>query len=436
VPINFRLAAAEVQYMLKDVAPLAIAVEPDLLPLALEYRTAESQAIWLELGPQRQIDWATPFETFIAAGDPGEPPQRAHETDPLYIFYTSGTTGRPKGAIITQRGTVAALRISAAETELPKGGTWLAHTPQFHVGANGPRLGQAYQAGRTILHRQFRPEAALREIQDEKVTGTLTVGTMLQSVLDVAGDYDLSSMQAWMVAGAPASPELMRRAIARLGKIFVIQYGMTEGRVAGLYRYEVDPDAGPKGGLRLRSVGRPAPETEVRILDEDGSECPPGVPGEVTFRSAGIFAGYWNNSAATVETLRDGWVHSGDVGVIDEDNFLYLVDRKKDMIISGGENIYSREVEDALNQHPDVIETAVVGVPDEKWGEAVMAFVIRTAEAALSEEEAIAFCRTLIARYKCPKYVVFVDALPRVPNGKIDKKVLREQGLAVVPEAA
>jgi acyl-CoA synthetase (AMP-forming)/AMP-acid ligase II len=428
VPINFRLAAAEVLYMLQDTAPKAIVFEPDLLALAIDYRTASSDIAWIEIGERQQADWASPFEAFVAAGDPGEPPIRSGPEDPVYIFYTSGTTGRPKGAILKQRNVVAATRMNALESELPKGGTWLVHSPQFHIGANGPRLGQQYQAGRTILHRSFQPEAALREIQTERVTGTMTVGTMLQAVLDVAGDYDLSSMQAWMVAGAPASPELMRRAIARLGKIFVIQYGMTEGRVSGLYRFEVDPDAGPKAAQRLRSVGRSSPEIKLRICDEAGEDCPPGVPGEVVFQSDGMFAGYWNNSVATTETLRDGWVHSGDVGYLDEENFLFLVDRKKDMIISGGENIYSREVEDALSAHPDVIEAAVIGIPDEKWGEAVKAFVILAPEAVMSEDQAIEHCRTLIARYKCPKFVEFVSGLPRVPNGKIDKKALRSIG--------
>jgi len=425
VPVNFRLAAAEVDYILGDIEPKVVLVEPDLAHLAQAFREANPDVTWVEVGEAGQLDHAEPFEAWLAAGDPAGPPMRGRAEDLVYIFYTSGTTGRPKGAMITQRAALAGGHITANETELPKGGSWLVHSPQFHLGANGPRVAQALRAGRTVLHRSFVPEKALQDIQDEKINGTMTVGTMLQAVLDVAGNYDLSSVTAWMVAGAPAPPELMRRAIAHFGKIFVIQYGMTEGRVAGLYRFEVDPDAGPEAVKRLRSVGRPAPETKVKICDEDGNECPPGVPGEVVFLAPNLFSGYWNNSAATIETLRDGWMHSGDVGVLDEDNFLYLIDRKKDMIISGGENIYSREVEDALHKHPNVIEAAVIGVPDEKWGEAVKAFILLAPGAVETEESIIEHARTLIARYKCPKQVQFISELPRVPNGKIDKKALR-----------
>ncbi|MBG6120140.1 MULTISPECIES: class I adenylate-forming enzyme family protein [unclassified Sphingobium] len=427
VPVNFRLAAAEVDYMLRDIQPKVVAVEPDLAGLAEGFRAAHPGLTWLELAGGSKIEWAKPFEAFVAAGDPAGPPIRSRPEDIVYLYYTSGTTGRPKGAMVTQRAALAGAELTATETEIIKGGSWLVHSPQFHNGANGPRLAQQLRGGRTVLHRSFTPERALKDIQDEKINGTMTVGTMLQAVLDVAGNYDLSSMQAWMVAGAPASPELMRRAIAQLGKIFVIQYGMTEGRVAGMYRYEVDPDAGPKAATRLRSVGRPSPHVTVRICDDDGNDCPTGVSGEVVFRSPNLFSGYWNNSAATIEALRDGWMHSGDVGYFDEDNFLYLVDRKKDMIISGGENIYSREVEDALHKHPDVIEAAVIGIPDEKWGEAVKAYVILAAGVSATEEAMIEHSRSLIARYKCPKYVEFVTVLPRVANGKIDKKVLRAQ---------
>jgi len=352
---------------------------------------------------------------------------RARPDDLCYLLYTSGTTGRPKGAMLVQSAVLAGAEIGASESEMVKGGTWLVHSPQFHIGGNGTRLSQQLRSGRVILHRSFDPSRALRDIQNERVTGTMTVGTMLQAVLDVADDYDLSSMQSWMVAGAPASPELMRRAIAKLGKIFIIQYGMTEGRVSGLYRYEVDPDSGPHAAKRLRSVGRPAPQIEVEIRDDAGRVCPQNTPGEVTFRSPNIFAGYWNNSVATAEALRDGWMHSGDVGYLDEDNFLYLVDRKKDMIISGGENIYSREVEDALHNHADVIEAAVIGVPDEKWGEAVKAFVVLAAGASVSADDMIEHARTRIARYKCPKHVAFVTELPRIANGKIDKIALRRR---------
>jgi acyl-CoA synthetase (AMP-forming)/AMP-acid ligase II len=429
VPLNFRLAPAEIEYLLNDIQPAAIVYEGELMPLAQTFRAEHPGLVWVRMRAGGVGDDTQHFEDFLNGGRSDGPPMRARPDDLCYLMYTSGTTGRPKGAMLMQHAVLAGAEIGASESEMVKGGTWLVHSPQFHIGGNGTRLSQQMRSGRVVLHRSFDPARALRDIQAERVTGTMTVGTMLQAVLDVADDYDLSSMQSWMVAGAPASPELMRRAIAKLGKIFIIQYGMTEGRVSGLYRYEVDPDAGPKSAQRLRSVGRPAPQVEVEIRDEAGCICPPNVPGEVTFRSPNVFGGYWNNSIATAEALRDGWMHSGDVGYVDEDNYLYLVDRKKDMIISGGENIYSREVEDALHSHADVIEAAVIGVADAKWGEAVKAFVVLAAGATLSAEAMIEHARTRIARYKCPKHVVFVDALPRIANGKIDKMALRRREL-------
>lgn len=427
VPLNFRLAQAEIDYLLSDIQPAAVVCEADLMPLAATFRAQRPDLVWLRLREGARGDTTQHFEDFLNSGTSEGPPIRALPDDLCYLMYTSGTTGRPKGAMLVQHAVLAGAEIGASESEMVKGGTWLVHSPQFHIGGNGTRLSQQVRSGRVVLHRSFDPARALRDIERERVTGTMTVGTMLQAVLDVADDYDLSSMQSWMVAGAPASPELMRRAIAKLGKIFIIQYGMTEGRVSGLYRYEVDPDAGPDAVKHLRSVGRPAPQVDVEIRDEAGRVCPPNVPGEVVFRSPNVFAGYWNNSVATAEALRDGWMHSGDVGYVDEDNFLYLVDRKKDMIISGGENIYSREVEDALHAHPDVIEAAVIGVQDEKWGEAVKAYVVLAAGAALSAELVIEHTRTRIARYKCPKHVEFVEALPRIANGKIDKVALRRR---------
>ena len=426
VPLNFRLAAAEIDYLLADVQPSAIAMEPEFLPLLANFRAARPDVVWLTLGDQSGPDWARPFEDFIGEGAMDGPPMRSRPDDLCYIFYTSGTTGRPKGAMLAQAGLVAGAEIGATETEMVKGGTWLVHSPQFHIGGNGTRLSQQMRGGRTVLHRSFDPARALRDIQDERVTGTMTVGTMLQAVLEVADDYDLSSMQAWMVAGAPASPELMRRAIAKLGKIFVIQYGMTEGRVASLYRYEIDPDAGPKAAQRLRSVGRPAPQIDLEIRDEAGNVCPPNVPGEVTFRSPNLFTGYWNNSVATNEAMRDGWMRSGDVGYLDEDNFLYLVDRKKDMIISGGFNVYSSDLEAVVAQHPEVAEVAVVGVHSDRWGETPVAFVVPRRGVVLDTPALMSWANAQLGKVQRLSDVRVVEELPRSPIGKVLKRELRD----------
>jgi len=429
VPLNFRLAPAELTGILREVVPKVLVVEPKFATAVADIRSSDSAPICLALGNGPAIEGIDSYDDFVASGLDSGPPIRAKSDDLVYLFYTSGTTGRPKGVMIAQGSALGAASSTATETEIAKGGSWLVHSPQFHVGANGLRIAQQLRGGRTVLHRSFSPERTLQDIAAERINGTFTVASMLQAILDVPGAdrYDLSSMSAWMIAGAPASVELIRRAIERLGRIFVIQYGMTEGRATSMYRYEVDPDGDEKTVRRLASCGRSSPDSELKVVDDEGRECPPHVPGEVLFRNANLFKGYWNNSVATIEALRDGWMHSGDIGYLDEDQYLYLVDRKKDMIISGGENIYSREVEDAVISCPGVKEVAVIGVSDAKWGEVPKAFVVLHREAVASEAQIVAHCRELIAHYKCPKYVEFVDALPLGPTGKIDKLTLRSR---------
>jgi acyl-CoA synthetase (AMP-forming)/AMP-acid ligase II len=231
-----------------------------------------------------------------------------------------------------------------------------------------------------------------------------------------------------MYSAAPMPLLVLEKAMAKFGDIFVNLYGQSEICMYGLTKSQHKPHGSEREKQRLRSVGNPYPNLQSRIVDEQGLECPRNVPGEITARFVAQFRGYWNNHAATLETVRDGWVHTGDMGYIDDDGFLFLVDRKKDMIISGGESIYSREVEEAVLRHPAVAECAVIGTPDPKWGENVCAvIVLRAGSAAPSAQELIDFTRTQIASYKKPKQVVFVDALPKMVTGKIDKKQLRLQ---------
>jgi acyl-CoA synthetase (AMP-forming)/AMP-acid ligase II len=219
---------------------------------------------------------------------------------------------------------------------------------------------------------------------------------------------------------------VLKRAIELMGPVFSIQYGCTEvGQVTALPRVGVNPYGDDKAIARLASVGHPVTEIEFRLVDDDGHDCPPGRPGEVIVQSPTMLEGYWNNSGATIEAIRDGWYHTGDIGVQDEQGYVFLIDRKKDMIISGGENIYSREVEEALAAHPDVADCAVIGVPDPKWVEAVKAIVVLRSGRGVTPEALIEHCRTLIARYKCPRSVDFVDELPRLATGKLDKPTMR-----------
>jgi acyl-CoA synthetase (AMP-forming)/AMP-acid ligase II len=244
-------------------------------------------------------------------------------------------------------------------------------------------------------------------------------------VPDVAS-YDLSSLENIFSAAAPIPVPVLKHAIELMGPVFSIQYGCTEvGSICAMPRAEVRPDGTPDDVRRLGSVGHPVSEVEFRLVDDHGTDCPVGRPGEVAIRSACVLEGYWNNSAASLEAIRDGWYHTGDIGVQDELGYVFLVDRKKDMIISGGENVYSREVEEAIAAHPDVADCAVIGVPDPKWVEVVKAVVVMRGGKGLTEQALIEHCRGLIARYKCPRSVDFVEELPRLATGKLDKPTLR-----------
>jgi acyl-CoA synthetase (AMP-forming)/AMP-acid ligase II len=273
----------------------------------------------------------------------------------------------------------------------------------------------------------------IRTIERERITAIHLVPTMVQAILDAPnfGRHDLSSLRMLMYAAAPMPVALLRRALDAFGPILVNGYGQTEINLPTLlHAHQHHLDGAPAQVKRLASVGQPHPQSAIRIVAENGDECPSGVVGEICARSETAMTGYWNNTAATLETLCDGWVHTGDMGYLDEEGYLFLVDRKKDMIISGGENIYSREVEDAIAQHPAVRQVAVIGVPDPYWGESVKAFVVLEGDIQTSADDIVARCRTLIASYKCPKSVDFVPALPLLPTGKVNKRTLRERHAA------
>jgi acyl-CoA synthetase (AMP-forming)/AMP-acid ligase II len=302
-------------------------------------------------------------------------------------------------------------------------------TPLFHVGARNVRLAHMLRGGSCVIVRGFDAAAFPGLVQRERINTVFLVAAQLQMVLDLPGidDYDLSSLVTVGMAGAPIPVPLLERAIRRIGMAIMVQYGMTEGQIASLYRHELRPDGSEQEIRRIGSVGHSVAGGELRVVDDEGADCAPGAPGEVWFRNDSVMAGYWNNSAATLETLAGGWMRTGDIGVLDDAGYLFLVDRKKDVIISGGENIYSREVEEALHRHPAVSESAVIGIPDARWGESVKACVVLKPGAAAHEEELIAFARTQIAKYKCPKVIAFVVELPRLATGKVSKVALREQ---------
>jgi acyl-CoA synthetase (AMP-forming)/AMP-acid ligase II len=352
---------------------------------------------------------------------------RGGDDDLAWLFYTSGTTGKPKGVPNTQ--TAALLTAQRQGDECGPGMRVLQITPMFHTGGKGFALAMAWMAGTIVIEKQFDPLRFLQTVQRERITFTFMVAPMIQAVLDHPrfAEFDRSSLRMVMSASAPIPVPLLRRAIDQFGHIFYISYGSTEaGGVAKMWPHELKPDGSSDDIARLGSVGHFNPFVDGILLDDAGKAVPHGQVGEVCLKPT-IFREYWNNSVATIEATRGGWLRTGDLGYLDSEGFLYLVDRKKDMIISGGENIYSREVEDALYRHAAVQEVAVIGVPDPKWVEAVKAVVVLKSGQSATALDLSAFCKTQIAKYKCPKSIDIVATLPRLGTGKIDKVTLRAQ---------
>jgi acyl-CoA synthetase (AMP-forming)/AMP-acid ligase II len=425
--ISFRFAAPEIAYIVNDSLPRILVFEEEFIATIDSIRASLSSVEhFVCIG--NPPEWATRYDDVFQTGDPSFSAV-VEETDICSIIYTSGTTGRPKGVMLTHGGKVACANSISSLMAAGPSDRILLMMPMFHVGAKDMSLGQSWRAGAIYLHRDFDAELILRTIQEERITITHMAPTMIQMLLDHPkfDDYDVSSLRMIVYSAAAMPTALLRRGLAKLGPVFLQLYGQTEGSGIVLPIEAHLPDGDDRDRRRLQSIGIPFPGVLVRIVNDDGHDCAVDEPGEILLRGPITMKGYWNNTSASIETLRGGWLHTGDMGKFDEDGYVYLVDRKKDMIVSGGENIYSREVEEAIYQHDAVANAAVIGVPDEKWGEAVRAVVQLRDGASANAAEIIAHCRTLIAGYKCPKSIVFVSDLPKLPSGKINKIIIRKE---------
>ncbi|GKX35677.1 MAG: acyl-CoA synthetase [Rhizobiaceae bacterium MnEN-MB40S] len=426
--LNWRLAPPELAYILFDSSPRVLIFEAQYAETIEKIR---EQLEFVELficfgGPVPS--WAEDYETFVSTGDKDGAPTRPLPDEIMHLIYTSGTTGRPKGVMRTHRAEIAIAILMATELGLIVSDRLQLMMPIFHVGARFLQLGMHIRGGTVILHHAFDPVEIIDTIERERVTMTHMAPTMIQSVLNVPGveERDLTSLHTICYSAAPMPVPLLKRGLKLLGPVFLQLYGMTEGGGTTLHKRQHKPDGTPEEVKLLGSIGQAAPNVDIRIVDDEGVELPVGQPGEILTRTATHMAGYWNNSPATISALKDGWYYTGDVGYIDENGFLYLVDRKKDMIVSGGENIYSREVEEAIVTHPAVVDVAVIGVKDDYWGETVRAICVLKEDEPVTEAELIDHTKTQIASYKKPKSIVFVDDLPKLPSGKINKVALRK----------
>jgi acyl-CoA synthetase (AMP-forming)/AMP-acid ligase II len=424
--VNFRLSAPEILATVNDCSPKVLIFEQDYEAVIGDLRAKMPSVVALVcIG--KSPAWASEYQAFVAGGDPAGPPLVGTGDDISAIIYTTGSTGKPKGCIIGQREFARLCQMLSAVMRMSQHDRTALPMPLFHVGAKSLQVSTHWRGGTVVILREFRAVAYLEAIQTFRVTKGHLAPTLVQMLLEVpqAEKYDLSSITMIMYSASAMPVPVLRRAIKVFGNVFQNSYGMSEGPGTVLDPEQHKPDGSEAEQRRLNSVGIPYPTVQAKIIREDGTDAEVGESGEICLKSDAMFRGYWNNSAATVEALRNGWYHSGDIGKIDEDGFVYLVDRKKDMIITGGENVYSREVEDALLTHPSVLEVAVIAVPDPKWGEAVCAVVVPREGRAITEAEIVAHSKATIASYKKPGRVIFVESLPKFPSGKINKVELR-----------
>ena len=427
VPLNWRLRPLELAAILQDSgAPLLLA-GPAHMTVAGELANAVAQDL-------RVVAIGGEYERWLAAHPPDDPGGRGASGDTVLQMYTSGTTGVPKGVLTSHRN------LSAAVDSSPLWGfdadtVSLTPLPMFHIGGIGWTFLGICNGAPTILVSEFDAAAVLDLLERERVTNAVFVPTILQMLCAVEGaaDRDYSALRSIAYGASPITTPVLKAALRTFRCPLFGVYGLTEttGGVVQLDPGDHDPD-GPREHL-LRSAGRPLPWVQLRIVDPStGDELAPRAVGEVWMRAPNVMAGYFNRPEETAAALTpDGWLRTGDGGYLDEEGHLFLTDRIKDMVVSGGENIYPVEVEEALAHHPGVADVAVIGVPDDRWGETVKALVIRAPGAAVSAEELIAFARGRLAGYKLPRSVEFVDELPRTPSGKVLKRELRERHRSV-----
>lgn len=420
VPINHRLAPPEVAYIANNCGAEALIFGKEFAPVAEAIR-AQIPAKTLIGIMDSPPAWAGAYKSVIDTAPADEPEHVGGDDDTLTILYTSGTTGRPKGAELTHLGyyhTSVNLKATLGEV----GNRMLMPLPLFHIGALAPVPMCVHFGSAMIFQRAFEPAEFLKLIQTENISWFGSVPQVLMFLRSVPqfDTFDWSTIKLALVYAAPVPVPLIE-AFAEKGMGVRQLYGLTECTGPASV---IDAEWAIK---KAGSCGPPFFHTDIRVVDLEGKPVAPDQPGEVLMRTTHLMKGYYNNPEATAQTIIDGWLHTGDIARMDADGFLYILDRKKDLIISGGENIYPAEVEECLLAHPAIADVGVIGVTDEQWGEAVKAIVVLKKGESLTQDALREWCRDKLARFKTPKQVVFTDQIPRTPTGKILKRLLREK---------
>lgn len=429
VPINIRLSPKEVAFILEDAEVNVLISHYDFEALVKEKRGLKT--LWID--PPKEDE--NSYEYLISRYSPEYSNSWGPGDDHVaQIYYTSGTTGRPKGVMLSHKNCYVHAMAAIAELKLTDEDVWLHVAPMFHLADAWATWAITWVGGTHVMVKRFEPLDVLETIQREKVTISNMIPTMLNLLVKHPDfkKFDYSSLRVMLSGGAPIAPELVRMIMEGFGCDYVQTYGMTETSpylTVSILKEHLKK-LPPEEQFKFKAkTGREFLCIELKVVREDGSEVKKDGKevGEIIVRGDSVTKGYWKLPDETKKALRDGWLFTGDLATMDEEGYVNIVDRKKDMIITGGENVYSTEVEAVLYENPKILEAAVFGLPDEKWGEIVCAAVVLKENESATEEEIIEFCKERLARYKAPKKIFFVPEIPKTGSGKISKRLLREK---------
>ena len=433
VPINFRSIESEILYVMDSAGPRAFILSRDYHD-RIRHLTSQMKSIEKYICLEQGFDLMIYYEDVLTTSSGDEPlaPVPIEENDDVMICYTSGATGNPKGVRLTHRNWISAGLNCACALSLTERDIALITVPLLHVAGIWPFMSHFYIGGSVVILRVFDPIELLKTIEKESITTLNLVPTHLIDLLEVVKtrQYNLSSLRKITYGAAPMPLEVLRRCTEAFGNIFMHIYGLTEAAGGLVSYYDIGGymSDGDPGEIRRRSYscGQEGINVEARVVNEEGEDVQPGEVGEIIVRGDCVMKGYWNLPEETSWTLRDGWLYTGDLATMDKDGYIFITDRKGFKIITGGENIYPKEVEDIIYQHPAVKEVVALGIPDNRWGEAVKAVIVTKEGAHVTEDEIIQFSKERMAGYKRPKSVDFVSELPKSSVGKILKKEIKK----------